>query len=98
ASRAGDLPVFEAVFDLSTSSTQGHRIFSCPGEPPGAQRHHPALGAWRLRVLLCWEYGDAVHGVSGHWLHGGSTDSYDCLRNADVHGAGRQDARGYPAV
>src|SRR5215475_6013368 len=67
-------------------------------EPQGLSGGAPALGAWRLRVLLCWEEGDAVQGVSGYGLHGGSTDDYDGLRNADVHGAGRQDARGYPAV
>src|SRR5262249_4698349 len=71
-----------------------------PGQalPQGLSGVAPALGAWRLRVLGCWAEGDAVQGVSSSWFHGGSTDSYDGLRNADIHGAGGQDARGVPAV
>src|SRR5262245_61001117 len=74
-----------------------------PVAPPGrlalgAQRRRP--GSWSVAPARATMLGVRRRGPWRLWLWASrrELDDDDYLRNADVHGAGRQDARGDPAV
>src|SRR5215470_182478 len=81
------------------ASTEPPAPVAPPGRlAPGAQRHRP--GSWSVAPARATMLGVGRRGPWRLWLWASrrELDDDDYLRNADVHGAGRQDARGYPAV